>query len=224
MLPRLLRRWSGGSHINTKAVFEHIHHDDKHGQSCYRNDSHVCKWSSHCFEHYCFTSGDFTELTRIILAQTLANVIWAWWPTHTIVSTRHIGTVVYLCFTKPSHPCRRTNAVECDVRCLLADTYAGAYEENRFLLSVPKCSPWFWQVSSLQGRRSLWHRMPWKPAKQEQLNPYELSLVLLQIPLFWHGWSTSHGALDTRQVAPIFVEFGHVDGTKKLFVSWTKSG
>lgn len=39
-------------------------------------------------------------------------------------------------------------------------------------------------------------------------------LSLIQVPLFWHGWSISHEKEDILQLEPICVDVGQVFGTK----------
>ena len=97
-------------------------------------------------------------------------------------------------------------------------------KETLILPILERDLPWFWQLSALHGRRSFSHRVPWKPAEHWQLNPFEGTLVLLQIPAFWHDWRVSQGALGLSQLTPMLVTFKHGDGVKDKTMRWATTG
>jgi hypothetical protein len=65
----------------------------------------------------------------------------------------------------------------------------------------------------LQGRLSIWHVVPLKPCEQEQIYPSGTLALFIQVLLFWHGWSMSHGEDVILQLGPIWYWSLH-DGTK----------
>ena len=72
----------------------------------------------------------------------------------------------------------------------------------------------FQQVPGLHGRLSIWHSVPLKPAGHEQIYPWEVLLLLIQVPPFSQGLNMSYGADEILQSRPIWYWPGQDRGAK----------
>jgi hypothetical protein len=105
----------GDRQVNTKDVFQHVHHEHKHHYRHNRSDRYEGKRLRYSLMDSCFLFNDFTMSPRETTCQTFTRIIKKQRPTNALVLTRDIRTIVDRYFAVRTRPTGWTGAHECGV-------------------------------------------------------------------------------------------------------------